>query len=237
MKTKFNTAIKAGLFAAAMACAGASQAVDVIYTVSRDTSSLTQSGANIFQSGAVSFGQANQIVIPAWNANASGSASLLAFCLQPSTGILDNAQYSASGYAASEAVRKLYESSYSKVGTVGHLDAKAEESFQLALWELTNDDGDLFAGTGAQHFSTAQNTTVMSQVVYGAKQMLTDAAAYNLNAQPAVYSFTQLTSQGSQQLLTVSAVPEAGAWAMLLVGLGLLGVVSRRKNSEDDKFV
>ena len=47
------------------------------------------------------------------------------------------------------------------------------------------------------------------------------------------YSYTSLISvnPSSQTLLTVSAVPEAQTWAMLVAGLGLLGFMSRRRKA------
>lgn len=50
-------------------------------------------------------------------------------------------------------------------------------------------------------------------------------AAYAVNGNPTQF---KLTSNG---LLTVSAVPEADTWAMLLAGLGLMGFIARRRTA------
>ena len=46
-----------------------------------------------------------------------------------------------------------------------------------------------------------------------------------------LYSYTSLSSvnPASQTLLSVSPVPEAQTWAMLVAGLGLLGFMARRR--------
>ena len=49
--------------------------------------------------------------------------------------------------------------------------------------------------------------------------------------------FTGTSSSGlSQNLISVSAVPEADTWAMMLVGLGMVGFMGRRKSEKSAKF-
>ncbi|WP_432377512.1 PEP-CTERM sorting domain-containing protein [Duganella sp. P38] len=160
-----------------------------------------------------------------------GADSVFAFCIDPLTGLDSNNNYSAGAASVTDGTKKLYESSYASV-IAGYKanpsDLSGVAGFQLALWELQNDDGDLSNG-GLSFKGGLQN---QAEVV-AAQGFLTAAARYQLNTSS--FNYTALTSAGagteSQMLLTVTAVPEADTWAMLAAGLGLMGVVARRRKS------
>lgn len=236
MKTTFNTAIKAGIFAVALASAGASQAAG--YSMMSQSDVLAEYGAP-FDEGAVSFLSSGlSISIPTAVASSSGLPSVLVFCIDPLTAMSSSTGYAAVSYAASTDVRKLFESSYSLVGSATSINASSAASFQLALWEITNDGG-LAGGnlySGNQRFTAGGvGDSYTDEVVSGAATMLTNATNYHMAA-TSVYNYTQFTHADSQTMLGVSAVPEADTWAMLAAGLGLLGLVSRRKNTKNEKF-
>jgi hypothetical protein len=123
-------------------------------------------------------------------------------------------------------VAKLYSQSYA--GTAG--DNLNSAAFQLALWELANDNGSLADG----NVHTTGSTD--SSVVAAANSMLFNVA--NNVAGATQYSFTVYTHPTQQDfLVTVTAVPEPETYAMLLAGLGLMGAVARRRKNTPVRLI
>jgi hypothetical protein len=110
-------------------------------------------------------------------------------------------------------------------------------SFQLALWELKADDGNLYATGGQQYFTNGADARVGD-----AQAMLSSASQHSVLTN--MYSYTTFSGIGAnglaaQELMGVSMaapVPEASTWAMLAIGLGLIGFVGRRKSGASEKF-
>ncbi|MYM39852.1 PEP-CTERM sorting domain-containing protein [Duganella qianjiadongensis] len=230
MKTTFNKAMQAAVAAAALTFATASYASPEVYN------SDFSAGANLNQSinatGAAFFGQDRE-----WNGDFSidvqvfqmvnagkPSQQYVAYCIEPAINF-NGGDYTATyNSQPSTAVRKLFESSYAS--TQGN--STNQFAFQLALWELANDDANL--ATGAQKYVINAGSPAEFQA---AQTMLSNALAYNLTTDH--YSYVTFSNAGSQTLLGVSAVPEADTWAMMAVGLGLVGLVGRRKQ-KNEKF-
>jgi hypothetical protein len=153
-------------------------------------------------------------------------ASFLAFCVDP----FQYSSGSAATYNVSSAlttvmtdsqaanVAKLYSQSYA--GTAG--DNLNSAAFQLALWELSSDNAILTSGVVHTTGSTD------ADVVAAANSMLSNVA--NNAAGATQYSFTVYTHPTQQDfLVTVTAVPEPETYAMLLAGLGAMGVLIKRR--------
>ncbi|MDD5334011.1 MAG: PEP-CTERM sorting domain-containing protein [Rhodoferax sp.] len=151
--------------------------------------------------------------------------SFLAFCIDPfqySSG--SPSQYNVSSsltslLSATQAadVSRLYSQSYAS--TTGN--ALNSAAFQLALWELANDNGDLSSGS-------VRATNLSNGAVTAAGSMINNAR--NGVAGSTQYTFNLYTNPARQDfLVTVSAVPEPESYAMLLAGLGLMGAVVRRR--------
>ena len=163
--------------------------------------------------------------VTVYQMTANSLPSYLAFCIQPDVDVATGANYHSGSFAASEAVRKLYESSYAHA-----FDSQENTAgFQLALWELQNDGGSGFSG-GFQQFALEQDPAVDA-----AQGMLTTANSFNLATSTVHYNYVSFTASGSQQLMGVSAVPEADSWAMMAAGLGLVGALARRKSGKAKK--
>jgi len=165
-------------------------------------------------------------ITPSLTENGPGS-SFAAFCIDPSqfaspsaSDYLLSSGLSALGNSTKETwVSNLYSNSYaSSIGST--TDAAA---FQLALWDLAKDDGNLSSGSVRSTGST--NTTVLGS----ANSMI---AAAKSGAGPAQYSFSLYTSNTAQDYVvatSVTAVPEPETYAMLLSGMCLLGFTARRR--------
>lgn len=161
-----------------------------------------------------------------YNMTSAGLPSYLAFCIQPTVNVASGASYQSGAFSPIDSVRKLYESSYA----TAFLSTENTVGFQLALWELQNDNGSGF-GAGTQKF-----TLGVDPAVDAAQTMLLNASSFDLATSTVHYNYVTFTAQGSQQLLGVSAVPEADTWAMLAAGLGMIGFMGRRKSRQSEKF-
>lgn len=156
----------------------------------------------------------------------AGSNSFQAFCIDPfqwSSGTpttYDQTTLSPTFSAAKiTSITKLFNFGYA--GAVGNnLNAAA---MQLALWEVANDDGNLM--TGGVHKTASTNAALVTQTNF----LLSNYAAASATS---LYNFTFYKSTAKQDFVTVTAVPEPEAFAMLLAGLGLMGTVIRRRKSK-----
>jgi hypothetical protein len=164
---------------------------------------------------------------PSQTQGGSGS-SFEAFCIDPfqysNAGVSDYSASSGLGALGSTNatwVSNMYSQNYAS--SIGNATGSA--AFQLALWDLAKDDGNLSSGSVMATAST--NTTVLNlanSMIFGAKT----------GPGTSPYSFSIYTSPTAQDYVvaSVTPVPEPESYAMLLAGLGLMGaVVRRRKNA------
>jgi hypothetical protein len=165
------------------------------------------------------------------NITVNGS-SFLAYCVDPFQYASGTpATYNVySGFAETQFVGQratdmttLYSQYFASTsGNATQVNNRNSAAFQLALWELANDDGVLTAG-GVQRTGSTD-----SDVVTLASTMITNAKTGI--AGPTQYAFTIYEHTTQQDfLVSVTAVPEPETYAMLLTGLGFVGVVARRR--------
>lgn len=213
MKKALRFALRASVVAATLAFSNAAMAENP--TVVTSTPVLTGTTGGFF-------GNDNGSAV-LWNLDV-GSDAFLVFCIDSNTTLDANANsYVASVFTPSDSVKRLYETFYPSIADDSS-DASFNGAFQLALWELNNDDANL--ATGALQFS---QSAAANEITLNAQAMLTFA----LGATPLTnaYAYTRWTSVNppSQGLLSVSPVPEPSSWAMLLAGLGIAGAALRRQ--------
>ncbi len=188
--------------------------------------SATLHGGPQFTATGGGFG-ANSVTAGVWDVQ-FGTNSFYAFCVEPLVAFNGSSNnYSAGNFSASDSVKRLYEGYYSSVMSSNlNNPAPKAKAFQLALWELNNDNGNLL--NGSLRFNSLNNA-----VVADANAMLTTALGSGVIQN--LYQFTAYTSTGagmsSQKLLAVTPVPEPETYAMMIAGLGLLGFFARRKKS------
>lgn len=158
------------------------------------------------------------------------AGSFIGYCV-------DLSQWASSSFHTYEA--KLFDDSFARYNDVtklfGHAyqgslnDSTKAAGFQLALWEVFNDDGNL--GTGLVRTTTSTNDLVKNE----AQSLLTalsswsdTGTAYQLTFyENATYqNYLAVTGTGTG---SVTAIPEADNYALLLAGLGLMGFVARRR--------
>ena len=165
-------------------------------------------------------------ITPTQTQGASGT-SFAAFCIDPSQYANNSASdyllvtgLSALGNSTKETwVSNLYSNNYSS--SIGNATDAA--AFQLALWDLAKDDGNLTTG----NVRTTESTN--STVVGLANSMITGAKS---GAGAAQYSFSLYTSTTAQDYVvatSVTAVPEPETYALLLSGICLLSFTARRR--------
>lgn len=161
--------------------------------------------------------------------------SFLAYCIEPgqdyATGANGLQSYSVGSFSGvqAQALQGLFSRHYATLG-----DATQQAAFQMAVWEITNETAaktfsvsrgpgqGVFYFDGLSQGDQSQNNAFTSLV----NGYLNDAVAYQ---GPARYQLTRLSSAEFQDLVTVTAVPEPGTYAMLLAGLGVVGFVARRR--------
>lgn len=155
----------------------------------------------------------------------------LAYCFQPEVELGQFSTYTATylvnNTVVKDSVRSLYEFAYAS--TLG--DADKQFSFQVALWELQADNGNVYNGN--------QSFTAGDQRIAYAQFMLDEAAKITTPSGTYLYTIftgTNPDGSGSQTLIGAAPVPEADTWAMLAAGLGLVGFLGRRKSRQSPKF-
>ncbi|MBI3229215.1 MAG: PEP-CTERM sorting domain-containing protein [Burkholderiales bacterium] len=184
----------------------------------------TLHGGPQFTSTGGGFG-ANSVTPGIWDVSFAGK-NFYAFCIEPTLAYSGASNhYSAGAFQASDSVKRLYEGYYTTVlGSNLNNPAPKAKAFQLALWELNNDNGNLLSGN--LRFNNLSNA-----VVADANAMLTLAKGNSVIHN--IYNYTALTSSGaginSQKMLTVTPVPEPETYGMMLAGLGVLAFLARRK--------
>ncbi len=218
MKPSLNNILRTSVIAAALALTSISASADTTNL------SATLHGGPQFTAIGGGFGS-NSVTPGIWQAH-YGTYDFWAFCLEPTVALSGSSNhYTTANFGASDSVKRLYEGFYSSVlnSNLNNPAPKAK-AFQLALWELNNDNANLLSGD--LRFNSLSNS-----VVADASAMLTVALGSGVIRN--TYQYTSLSSVGagitSQKLLTVSAVPEPETYAMMFAGLGALALVARRR--------
>lgn len=153
--------------------------------------------------------------------------SFLAFCVDPfqwaSSGPLSYERTPLAGFLSGSATRladvtSLFGHAYAD--TLGNATKAA--GFQLALWEVFNDNKSL--STGVVRATGATSVAARTEA-----QRLLDALPTWTNTPGAAYRLTMYSNGAHQDFLAATPVPEPDSVALLLGGLALLGAVTRRR--------
>lgn len=163
--------------------------------------------------------------------------SFLAYCIEPAQPYALTSKgfktYTVGSFTGTQAtlLQGLYASSFDSVHS-----GNQQAAFQLAIWEImsdadgtlsiTQDSGSFFlktAGVPANQLGSANSVKALTA------NYLAAAQSYN---GPATYSLAKLSNATYQDLVVataVTAVPEPESYALFLSGLGVMGLLARRR--------
>ena len=169
----------------------------------------------------------------------SSLESFLAFCIEPAqsnTKLVTSYEKSVFGGSQGNLLAALYTTSY-KTGATW--DATSQAAFQVAVWELTQqaagangvtvyDAGSgSFRVAGADSVVSLANTFLSNAVGFTGASTYTVYKLVNANYQDLVMA-TKLDVPTVPPLV-VTQVPEPETYALLLAGLGIMGLKVRRR--------
>jgi hypothetical protein len=173
----------------------------------------------------------------------AATGSFLAYCVEPtqsfalsfkSDGVTPNFKsYTVGSFSGSQdtLLQALYSSKFASVHS-----GNQQAAFQLAVWEIMRESsGALGIAQGNGSFflktegATGQQNGINTSVQALATSYLAAAQGYE---GPALYSLTKLSNASYQDLVVasaVNAVPEPESYALFLGGLGVIGLLARRR--------
>lgn len=161
----------------------------------------------------------------------AGGDSFLAYCIEPEQSTLlvgKSRPYTVDTLSGAQAglLQGLYSSSYASA-----TDLNSQAAFQLAIWEIVSEtSGTLNVSPSSGSFFVLPGEGASRDATTGIEALANGyLAAAQSYAGPAQYTLTKLTNSTYQDLLVATAVPEPQTWALLLAGLGTVGLLSRRR--------
>lgn len=105
--------------------------------------------------------------------------------------------------------------------------ASGSAAFQAAVWEIVNEKSGTFSLSGGSFMGNFSNSFYVTDST--TQQANAWLSAVNSFSGPELYKAQKYVSASAQDLLVITAVPEPETYAMLLAGLGVMGVVARRR--------
>jgi hypothetical protein len=119
---------------------------------------------------------------------------------------------------------RLYTNHHAAIDSTGS-SAANEAAFQLAVWEIVNERSGTYSLSGGQFKATGTGSALAST-------WLSELGTASNSAYTANIWSVQSMLRGSgyaQDVVVFAPVPEPQTYAMMLVGLGLIGFTARRK--------
>lgn len=217
--------LAAALLASVPAFAASTASIRFIGRDAGDPVIATSAGTN-YATGALTFTDA-------------ASGSFLAYCIEPeqafalslnSKGLPNFKTYTVDSFTGSQALQlqALYSSSFASV----HAGVQ-QAAFQLAVWEIVRETSGTLNVTKSSAANSTDSfylTSTNSAVEHLANGYLSAAQNYNGSA---LYSLTKLTNATYQDLVVAqritAAVPEPETYALFMGGLGVIGLLARRR--------
>lgn len=146
--------------------------------------------------------------------NLTTGASFLAYCVEQSQGAVSATHsYVASAFGGSAEVQELYDRFFDTSITT----QQGAVAFQLALWDLTG-------GTPVTGYSFVGVAGASSTAADWISTVRADNDPF---AQK--YTLTLWSNSAQQDVLQATPVPEPETYALMLAGLGAIGMIARRR--------
>lgn len=181
--------------------------------------------------------QTGQVAAGVLNYLETAAGSFQAYCIepaQPNALTTFGAQaYGVGSFSGTQAtlLQGLYSSTFASVHTTTE-----QAAFQLAVWEVVRETGATLSVTTNDGSFYVKSANSSAASVLTANTVASLANSYLLAAQDyhgaSLYSLTKLTNASYQDLVVanaVHAVPEPETYALLLAGLGAIGMIARRR--------
>lgn len=158
----------------------------------------------------------------------SFGTSFLAYCVEPDQPFAITSKgfktYTTSDFTGSQGtlLQGLYSSSFKSVNS-----GNQQAAFQVAIWEIMGETSGTLDVTQGSFQLTATSGSNAVQAL--ATHYLSAAQKYD---GPALYSLTRLSNPTYQDLViasTANLVPEPETYALFLGGLGVIGLLARRR--------
>jgi hypothetical protein len=120
---------------------------------------------------------------------------------------------------------RLYTNHQADISSTGS-SATNESAFQLAVWEIVNERSGTYSLNGGQFNATGTGSALAN--TWLSELGTASNSAYTAN----IWTVQSMLSVGkgyAQDVVVFAPVPEPQTYAMMLVGLGLIGFTARRK--------
>ncbi|PTT90193.1 hypothetical protein DBR42_06485 [Pelomonas sp. HMWF004] len=179
-------------------------------------------------------GLAHELSYSRLAADGAPATSFAAFSVEPlqaNSRLVATYQQSAFGGSTGSLLAALYTTSYKATST---WDDTTQAAFQVAVWELTQEKAGTTGSTVYDVRSGSFSASGANAVTDLAGTFIGQALAFTGTSSYAVY---RLSNGRYQDMVTatrlstgvVSQVPEPQTYAMLLAGLGIVGLLVRRR--------
>lgn len=146
-------------------------------------------------------------------------------------GTFDIQAFSLSDPVKQDQIKRLLSGTASFIGDASGNTAKKNVSaaIQMAVWEIVNESGTSGYSLTSGLFSIGNTGTVVPTARTLAQGYLDNLASYNTTGNYSYRMLAAVNPVNNQRQVFLAAVPEPSAWALLILGFGLVGSAMRRR--------